>query len=453
MKKIFSLFVFLSLAAPYAGAQRKERRCGTCGKTVATCPYKGRHPSRKTDAAPAGKNTAAARPAKTKENAVYTMSAEGRDMLHRLAGMPFGTVQTPTPYTTLRDVEQAVEKTYGLKPYKMACGKNDVTLSDTLLIMAHYKGLYPDGDAFPLTWEGHAVNASADIDADGCLLSYDYDILETTRAQALAIARELGADTPIEKMPDDMQRMLNGGITCWPGNYENGIYFYREGAAEWIPVVKWSTTFNSVSITILHKSHFNHPYYFTAYNGRSVWALPENDAQALHSLVNMPFGMERRPKRGDNMGYVDNKSPYFVRSTPQQYGAQITYMTTIRKEGFCLPNFRPPFCENVKTSAFKLFEGMYKLCAYGYEMEGLTPEQERFIISELEMQNTSPQTVYVPENDTLNQLFARGVDPTHPEWAYVHVHGKKKVFLLLHKPTGTGSTQRRDATLWIWLDK
>lgn len=214
-------------------------------------------------------------------------------------------------------------------------------------------------------------------------------------------------------------------------------------------LVKWSETFNAVEINIIHKSLFNCP----SYPEKGKWVLPENDVQALHRLVDMAMGMEKRPKRGNGIEYVDNENPYFIRSTPKQYGAQINYLLTMQKEGFCLPTFRPPFIENVKTSAFKLYEDPYKLCAYGYDMEGLTPEQERFIINELEMQNTSPQQVYVPENDVLNQLFTKGVDPSHPEWAYVHVHGKRKIFLLLHEPTGSGSTQRRNATLWIWLDK
>ena len=441
-KKIFAFFLFLTLATLYAEAQRIEPRCRTCGRTLVTCPYKGKHPSKNAGAAKHKVTTT--QPAKKVRQAPYTMSAEGKNMLHRLVSMPFGVVQNPTSYTTLREVEQAVVKEFRLKAYKRGVSDNDYTPTDSLLLMPHYKGLYPDGDAFPLLWEGHKMNARVGIDADGCLIKYSYDILGTSRAQAQAIAKELGADTSIVQLPEDVRKI--SWHEDFIGSHEFG-YFRKD--PDWMVFVEWVKTFNDVEINILHKSLFNCPFYHE--KGKLV--LPENDVQALHRLVDMAMGMEERPKRGNGIEYVDNENPYFIRSTPKQYGAQINYLLTMQKEGFCLPTFRPPFIENVKTSAFKLYEDPYKLCAYGYDMEGLTPEQERLIINELEMQNTSPQQVYVPEYDVLNQLFTKGVDPSHPEWAYVHVHGKRKIFLLLHEPTGSGSTQRRNATLWIWLDK
>lgn len=440
-KKIFAFFLFLTLATLYAEAQRIEPRCRTCGRTLVTCPYKGKHPSKNAGAAKHKVTTT--QPAKKVRQAPYTMSTEGKNMLHRLVSMPFGVVQNPTSYTTLREVEQAVVKEFRLKAYKRGVSDSDKTPIDSLLLMPHYKGFYPDGDAFLLLWEGHKMNASVGIDADGCLMKYSYEILETTRAHAQAIAKELGADTPIVQLPEDVRKI--SWHQDFIGSHEFG-YFRKD--SDWMVFVEWVKTFNEVDIYILHKSLFNCP----CYAEKGKWVLPENDVQALHRLVDMPMGMEKRPKRGNTMGYIDDENPYFIRSTPKQYGAQINYLLTMQKEGFCLPTFRPPFIENVKTSAFKLYEA-YRLCAYGYDMEGLTPEQERFIINELEMQNTSPQQVYVPENDVLNQLFAKGVDPSHPEWAYVHVHGKRKIFLLLHEPTGSGSTQRRNVTLWIWLDK
>ena len=441
-KKIFAFFLFLTLATLYAEAQRIEPRCSTCGRTLVTCPYKGKHPSKNAGAAKHKVTTT--QPAKKVRQAPYTMSAEGKNMLHRLVSMPFGVVQNPTSYTTLREVEQAVVKEFRLKVYKMRVSDGNLALTDSLLLMPHYKGLYPDGDAFPLLWEGNPMNVRVGIDADGCLIKYSYQILGTPRAQAQAIAKELGADTPIVQLPEDVRKIL--WHEDFIGSHELG-YFRKD--TDWMVFVEWVKTFNVVEINILHKSLFNCPYYLE--KGKLV--LPENDVQALHRLVDMPMGMEKRPKRGNTMGYIDDENPYFIRSTPKQYGPQIKYLLTMQKEGFCLPTFRPPFIENVKTSAFKLYGYPYKLCAYGYDMEGLTPEQERFIINELEMQNTSPQQVYVPENDVLNQLFTKGVDPSHPEWAYVHIHGKRKIFLLLHEPTGSGSTQRRNATLWIWLDK
>lgn len=440
-KKIFAFFLFLTLATLYAEAQRIEPRCRTCGRTLVTCPYKGKHPSKNAGAAKHKVTTT--QPVKKVRQVPYTMSAEGKNMLHRLVSMPFGVVQNPTSYTTLREVEQAVVKEFRLKVYKMRVSDGNLALTDSLLLMPHYKGLYPDGDAFPLLWEGNPMNVRVGIDADGCLIKYSYQILGTPRAQAQAIAKELGADTPIVQLPEDVRKIL--WHEDFIGSHELG-YFRKD--TDWMVFVEWVKTFNVVEINILHKSLFNCPYY--PEKGKLV--LPENDVQALHRLVDMAMGIEKRPKRGNRQGYIDDENPYFIRSTPKQYGAQINYLLTMQKEGFCLPTFRPPFIENVKTSAFKLYEA-YKLCAYGYDMEGLTPEQERLIINELEMQNTSPQQVYVPENDVLNQLFTKGVDPSHPEWAYVHVHGKRKIFLLLHEPTGSGSTQRRNATLWIWLDK
>lgn len=202
-KKIFAFFLFLTLATLYAEAQRIEPRCRTCGRTLVTCPYKGKHPSKNAGAAKHKVTTT--QPAKKVRQAPYTMSTEGKNMLHRLVSMPFGVVQNPTSYTTLREVEQAVVKEFRLKVYKRG-SNGDLSRIDSLLLMPHYKGLYPYGDAFPLLWEGHEMNARVDIDADGCLMEYSYDILETTRAQAQAIAKELGAETPIVQLPEDVRK-------------------------------------------------------------------------------------------------------------------------------------------------------------------------------------------------------------------------------------------------------
>ena len=131
IRKMCIAALLLCLTAVSATAQTITAKCKTCGKPIAACPYKGRHPA----AAP-GKKPARQRPARrhgghsgamrpTQSQGVSGSSSrphttrpavnpEKANLLN-LVAKPFGVVENVSRNTTPQQVRDAVSKKLGLE--------------------------------------------------------------------------------------------------------------------------------------------------------------------------------------------------------------------------------------------------------------------------------------------------------------------------------------------------
>ena len=138
MKKMCIAALMLCLTAVSATAQTITAKCKTCGKPIAACPYKGRHPAAAPGKKPArqqhakphanrsngsgrptgavanrpqqGAGTASARPQTTRP----AVNPEKANLLN-LVAKPFGVVENVSRNTTPQQVRDAVSKKLGLK--------------------------------------------------------------------------------------------------------------------------------------------------------------------------------------------------------------------------------------------------------------------------------------------------------------------------------------------------
>ena len=99
----------LCLTAVSATAQTITAKCKTCGKPIAACPYKGRHPA----AAP-GKKPARQQPARRPQTTRPAVNPEKTNLLN-LVAKPFGVVENVSRNTTPQQVRDAVSKKLGLE--------------------------------------------------------------------------------------------------------------------------------------------------------------------------------------------------------------------------------------------------------------------------------------------------------------------------------------------------
>ena len=121
----------LCLTAVSATAQTITAKCKTCGKPIAACPYKGRHPAAAPGKKPArqqparrpGGHSGATRPTQSQgvsgsstrpQTTRPAVSPEKANLLN-LVAKPFGVVENVSRNTTPQQVRDAVSKKLGLE--------------------------------------------------------------------------------------------------------------------------------------------------------------------------------------------------------------------------------------------------------------------------------------------------------------------------------------------------
>ena len=131
MKKICVAALLLCVTAVSATAQTIIAKCKTCGKPIAACPYKGRHPAAAPGKKPArqqpsrrpGGHSGATRPTQgqgvsgssTRPQTTRPAVNPEKANLLNLVAKPFGVVENVSRNTTPQQVRDAVSKKLGLK--------------------------------------------------------------------------------------------------------------------------------------------------------------------------------------------------------------------------------------------------------------------------------------------------------------------------------------------------
>ena len=131
MKKICAAALLLCLTAVSATAQTITAKCKTCGKPIAACPYKGRHPAAAPGKKPArqqpsrrhGGHSGATRPTQSQDVSGSTTSPQTtlpavspeRANLLNLVAKPFGVVDKVSRNTTPQQLRDAVSQKLGLE--------------------------------------------------------------------------------------------------------------------------------------------------------------------------------------------------------------------------------------------------------------------------------------------------------------------------------------------------
>ena len=131
MKKMCIAALLLCLTAVSATAQTITAKCKTCGKPIAACPYKGRHPAAAPGKKPArqqparrpGGHSGATRPTQSQgvsgsstrpQTTRPVVNPEKANLLN-LVAKPFGVVENVSRNTTPQQVRDAVSKKLGLE--------------------------------------------------------------------------------------------------------------------------------------------------------------------------------------------------------------------------------------------------------------------------------------------------------------------------------------------------
>ena len=127
--------LMLCLTAVSATAQTITAKCKTCGKPIAACPYKGRHPAAAPGKKPArqqpsrrpGGHSGATRPTQsqgvsgssTRPQTTRPVANPEKANLLNLIAKPFGVVENVSRNTTPQQVRDAVSKKLGLELKKL----------------------------------------------------------------------------------------------------------------------------------------------------------------------------------------------------------------------------------------------------------------------------------------------------------------------------------------------
>ena len=131
MKKICAVALLLCVTAVSATAQTITAKCKTCGKPIAACKYKGRHPAAAPGKKPArqqparrpGGHSGATRPTQSQgvsgsstspQTTRPAVNPEKANLLNLIA-KPFGVVENVSRNTTPQQVRDAVSKKLGLE--------------------------------------------------------------------------------------------------------------------------------------------------------------------------------------------------------------------------------------------------------------------------------------------------------------------------------------------------
>ena len=135
MKKICAVALLLCVTAVSATAQTITAKCKTCGKPIAACPYKGRHPAAAPGKKPArqqparrhGGHSGATRPTQSQgvsgsstrpQTTRPAVNPEKANLLN-LVAKPFGVVDNVSRNTTPQQVRDAVSQMLGLELKKV----------------------------------------------------------------------------------------------------------------------------------------------------------------------------------------------------------------------------------------------------------------------------------------------------------------------------------------------
>ena len=131
IRKMCIAALLLCVTAVSATAQTITAKCKTCGKPIAACPYKGRHPAAAPGKKPArqqpsrrpGGHSGATRPTQSQgvsgsstrpQTTRPAVSPEKANLLN-LGAKPFGVVENVSRNTTPQQVRDAVSKKLGLE--------------------------------------------------------------------------------------------------------------------------------------------------------------------------------------------------------------------------------------------------------------------------------------------------------------------------------------------------
>ena len=197
MKKMCIAALMLCLTAVSATAQTITAKCKTCGKPIAACPYKGRHP-----AATPGKKPARQQPARRPQTTRPAVNPEKTNLLN-LVAKPFGVVENVSENTTPQQIRDAVSQKLGL----------DVREGEGSLYL--HKGIKHNLCGLSVDWEDVHFR-------DGKLRTYEYH------------ATVLKSNTSKEEMINTARRMaaMLGLVEIRPNNYlvtdEYITYFENE---------------------------------------------------------------------------------------------------------------------------------------------------------------------------------------------------------------------------------
>ena len=197
MKKICAVALLLCVTAVSATAQTITAKCKTCGKPIAACPYKGRHPA----AAP-GKKPARQQHARRPQTTRPAVNPEKTNLLN-LVAKPFGVVENVSENTTPQQIRDAVSQKLGL----------DVREGEGSLYL--HKGIKHN-------LCGLSVDCEDVLFRDGKLRTYEYH------------ATVLKSNTSKEEMINTARRMaaMLGLVEIRPNNYlvtdEYITYFENE---------------------------------------------------------------------------------------------------------------------------------------------------------------------------------------------------------------------------------
>ena len=162
----------LCLTAVSATAQTITAKCKTCGKPIAACPYKGRHP-----AATPGKKPARQQPARRPQTTRPAVNPEKTNLLN-LVAKPFGVVENVSENTTPQQIRDAVSQKLGL----------DVREGEGSLYL--HKGIKHNLCGLSVDWEDVHFR-------DGKLRTYEYHATvlksNTSKEEMINTARRMAA--------------------------------------------------------------------------------------------------------------------------------------------------------------------------------------------------------------------------------------------------------------------
>ena len=224
MKKMCIAALMLCLTAVSATAQTITAKCKTCGKPIAACPYKGRHP-----AATPGKKPARQQPARRPQTTRPAVNPEKTNLLN-LVAKPFGVVENVSENTTPQQIRDAVSQKLGL----------DVREGEGSLYL--HKGIKHNLCGLSVDWEDVHFR-------DGKLRTYEYH------------ATVLKSNTSKEEMINTARRMaaMLGLVEKWSGGLlqmqtEREIsYFENEEDPIIILTVDDGPNFYRITLNIMYR--------------------------------------------------------------------------------------------------------------------------------------------------------------------------------------------------------
>ena len=194
MKKMCVAALLLCVTAVSATAQTITAKCKTCGKPIAACPYKGRHPAAAPGKKPArqqlarrpGGHSGATRPTQSQgvsgsstrpQTTRPAVNPEKANLLNLIA-KPFGVVENVSENTTPQQIRDAVSQKLGL----------DVREGEGSLYL--HKGIKHNLCGLSVDWEDVHFR-------DGKLRTYEYHATvlksNTSKEEMINTARRMAA--------------------------------------------------------------------------------------------------------------------------------------------------------------------------------------------------------------------------------------------------------------------